>query len=248
MRNKLTDELALCGLNAVTAAARNSGQINRLFLREDRLPEFRGLCKELAARKRPYKICPDEELERIGKSRAHQGIVAMIFEPKIQAAAVEDLEKWGREGAIVLVPHDIGNDHNIGAIVRSAAYFGIHDIVLGGLRSGDKPLTTAAYRVAEGGMEHVVFRGVQNTAAFLAAARAHLTTIGAVTTADLCVGDVIPGRKAGCAVVLGNEETGLPPDVRAACAHLVRIPGAGLIDSLNVSAAAAIFLRELRRA
>jgi len=78
----LTDELAICGMNAALAAVEYHPQeINRLFLREDRLKSFTGICKQLAERKRPYKICEDEELERICKSVHHQGVVAMIKEP-----------------------------------------------------------------------------------------------------------------------------------------------------------------------
>jgi len=75
MRNKLTDELAVCGLNAVIAVAEHHPeQINRLFLREDRLASFTKICKNLAERKRPYKICEDDELERICKSTHHHGV------------------------------------------------------------------------------------------------------------------------------------------------------------------------------
>jgi len=82
MRNKLTDELAVCGINAVLAVGEyHPLTINRLFLREDRLNSFTGICKQLAERKRPYKLCEDEELERICKSVHHQGVVAMIEEP-----------------------------------------------------------------------------------------------------------------------------------------------------------------------
>ena len=61
MRNKLTDELAVCGVNAVLAVCEHHPMtVNRLFLREDRLKQLTGICKQLAERKRPYKICEDE--------------------------------------------------------------------------------------------------------------------------------------------------------------------------------------------
>jgi TrmH RNA methyltransferase len=49
----------------------------------------------------------------------------------------------------------------------------------------------------------------------------------------------------GVLVVMGNEETGLSPEVTAACDHLVRIPGTGDVESLNVAQAATLFLYEL---
>ena len=53
------------------------------------------------------------------------------------------------------------------------------------------------------------------------------------------------GKKPGIALVLGNEETGLPKNVKDNCKYLLRIPGTGNIDSLNVSQAAALFLHAI---
>jgi TrmH RNA methyltransferase len=131
MYNKLTDELAVCGFNAVRALGDvHPERINRLFLRQDRFPLFTGICKNLAERKRPYKICEDEELERICKTPHHQGIVAMIYEPAVEDAAPEDLDAWAAERKIGLLLCDVGNDHNLGAIVRSAAFFDASPIIL----------------------------------------------------------------------------------------------------------------------
>jgi len=249
MRNKLTDELAVCGLNAVIAAAEyHPEQINRLFLREERLKSFTGICKDLAERKRPYKICEDEELERICKSNHHQGLVAMIFLPAVEPLSREDLEEWSREGKTGMVLHSVGNDHNLGAVVRSAAFFDVKYIVISE-KDTEARLSTSAYRVAEGGMEHVIVRSVKNTAAFLRDASKTIITIGAETRARQRIGDLhrIIGekKKNGVAVVLGNEEAGLPPEVKDACSVLVRIPGTGLMDSLNVAQAATLFMQKI---
>ncbi|MDR2952649.1 MAG: RNA methyltransferase, partial [Treponema sp.] len=181
MRNKLTDELAICGMNAALAAAEfNPMAINRLFLRKDRLASFTGVCKELAQRKRPYKICEDEELERISKSVHHQGVVMMIKSPEILPLSGEDLDLWANEKKTGLVLHSVGNDHNLGAIARAAAFFDAAFIVLND-KDEEARLTTSAYRVAEGGMEHITIRSITNTAAFLKDASKRLLTIGADT-------------------------------------------------------------------
>jgi TrmH RNA methyltransferase len=249
MRNKLTDELAVCGLNAVSAIVENHPeQINRLFLREDRLKSFTKICKSLAERKRPYKLCEDEELEKICKTNHHQGVVAMIYLPDINPLSREDLEQWSREAGIGLVLHSVGNDHNLGAMVRSAAFFDARYIVISE-EDAEARISTSAYRVAEGGMEYVTVRSVRNTAAFLRDASRLLFTIGA----DIRARQRIDGlqhiigekKKTGVAVVLGNEETGLPDDVKDACSVLVRIPGTGRIESLNVAQAATLFMQRI---
>ena len=265
MRNRLTDELAICGLNAVIAAGEyNPEKINRLFLREDRLKQFTKICKNLAERKRPYKICEDEELETICKSSHHQGVVAMILLPVPEPLSREDLEEWSGEGKTGLVLHSVGNDHNLGAIARSAAFFDAGYIVISE-KDPEAVLTTSAYRIAEGGMEHVKIRTIRNTAAFLREASWQLITIGTDPRARRRIGDlqqivaekqkmtedlkaVRPNARAshpGFAVVLGNEETGLPGEVKDACYALLRIPGTGLMESLNVAQTATLFMHRI---
>jgi len=250
MHNRLTDELAICGLKAVLAIAEHhSENVNRLFVREDRFRLFTGLCKKLAERKRPYKVCGDEELERICKSVHHNGAVAMIVAPEIEPLTREDLDLWAAEGRTGLVLHEVGNDHNLGAIARAAAFFDARFIVVNE-QDGEARLSTSAYRVAEGGMEHVVVRKIGNTAAFVRDAAKKITVIGTDTRARRRIGDIPAiladsGRGRGVALVLGNEENGLPQNVKDGCSCLLRVPGTGNIESLNVSQAAALFLREI---
>ena len=256
MRNKLTDELAICGMNAALAAAEHHPlTINRLFLREDRLKSFTGVCKQLAERKRPYKLCEDEELERICKSVHHQGVVAMIEAPEVIPLNMEDLELWANEGKTGIVLHSVGNDHNLGAIARAAAFFDAAFIVLNE-KDEEARLTTSAYRIAEGGLEHITVRQISNTTAFLKDASKQLVTIGTDTRARKRISDLggiikmfktknKMKKRPGIALVLGNEELGLPQNVKDQCCDLLRIPGTGSIDSLNVSQAAAVFLHAI---
>jgi TrmH RNA methyltransferase len=253
MRNKLTDELAVCGQNAVIAVAEyHPEQINRLFLREDRLILFTKICKNLAERKRPYKLCDDEELEKICKTNHHQGVVAMIHLPVLEPLSREDLEEWSRKGSTGIVLHSVGNDHNLGAVIRSAAFFDAKYIVISETDT-EARLTTSSYRVAEGGMEHITVRSVRNTVAFLRDASRHLLTIGTDIRARQRIGDLPRiveeaqkgSARPGIAVVLGNEETGLPNEVKEACSVLLRIPGTGLMESLNLAQAATIFMQKV---
>jgi TrmH RNA methyltransferase len=250
----LVNELAVCGLNAAYCLAEvHPETINRLFLREEHLDKFAPLCKRLAERKRPYKICEDEELEKICKSPHHQGIVAMIVEPEVVPLSREDLALWAEQGRTGIVLHSVGNSLNLGAIVRSAAFFGAHFVVISELDE-DARLTTGTYRVAEGGMEYVTVRSVRRTEAFLREASKCLLTVGACHRARRRVRDIAGiidtasasnGKRPGVALVVGNEERGLPDDVKENCGALLRIPGTGNLESLNVAQAATLFLHEL---
>jgi TrmH RNA methyltransferase len=102
-------------------------------------------------------------------------------------------------------------------------------------------------------MEFVTVRKISNTSAFLKDAGKQLIVIGTDTRARRRIGDLagivkdsVEGfGRPGIALVLGNEETGLPPNVKDNCTCLLRVPGTGNIESLNVSQAATVFLREI---
>jgi TrmH RNA methyltransferase len=104
-------------------------------------------------------------------------------------------------------------------------------------------------------MEHVTVRKIGSTASFLKDAAKKIMVIGTDVRARSRIGDlagIVEGRQArfgggrpGIALVLGNEETGLPQSVKNNCSCLLRVPGTGIIESLNVSQAAALFLMEI---
>jgi len=254
MYNKLRKELAVCSLNAVRALVEaHPEKVERLFLRADRLKEFSKFCKRLAKEKHPYKLCEDEELEKICKSNHHQGVVAMIAEPYVQPLTRSDLEQWIEKRETGIILHSVGNDLNLGAIVRSAAIFDVHYVVISEL-DRDARLSTGAYRTAEGGMEFVTFRSVRRTEAFLQEASEKLLVIGGDHRARRRIKEIPQivseetekrGKRPPVAIVVGNEEEGLPQSVKENCGVLLRIPGTGNIESLNVAQAAGIFMYEL---
>jgi RNA methyltransferase, TrmH family len=242
----MTGELCVCGFNAVAAlCAVHPERVKRLFFSAERSPSFGAACKALAAAKRPYKIADDEELERLCKSVRHQGVVAMCEPPRVAEAGANDVARWLASGERVAVLEDVGNDHNLGAIVRSAAFFGIRTILLAGGEGAS--LSTAAYRVAEGGMEYVEFYSTKNPAS-LFIPRAAFALIGADSRGSVPLDDpaALPRGKAGWGIALGNEEKGLSSLMRSLCARSVRISGRDTVESLNVAQAAAVFFSRIR--
>jgi TrmH RNA methyltransferase len=174
----------------------------------------------------------------------------MIYPPEPEALQEADLEAWAAEGKTVLFLCDLRNDYNLGAIVRSAAFFDAPWVVL----SNPELISTGAYRLAEGGMEHVSFRSVKSGVSFLRKASRLMVSIGTDVRARLRIGDIPQlvrdappqGGKKGIVLVLGgDEETGLPPLIKSLCTLLVRIPGTGAVESLNISQAAALFLHTI---
>jgi len=244
MRPVQPTELTVCGLMAVKALfAREPGAIRRLYFDYATGRRIGIICRALAARKGVYRCVEPAELEKIAGTVHHGGIVAVTAAPAIGSPAPEDVRRWARAGDPLLALDRIGNAHNLGAIVRTAAFFGVPRLVIADHPQQALP-GTSAYRVAEGGMEHVRVFKVASLAEFLASIRESYLVIGtAVRGASPLV--TAPGGAAGgrpVALVLGNEEQGLASEVEAACERRVRIPGSGPVESLNVSAAAAILL------
>jgi len=248
MKNKQLRELAVCGFDAVrTLADKHPEKIQRLFFTQECARFFGPVCKTLSAAKRVYRLVESEtELEKLSQSVHHQGVVAMISAPAPLTLDLDTLRLWHKAKERVLVLDRVGNANNLGAIVRSAAFFGIGKIVISD-DDEQAQVTTSAYRVAQGGMEFVEIWCASSAAWLVQASAGHMIRIGADHRAknSLSALPALAGADSGVLVVMGNEETGLSPEVKTACDHLVRIPGTGDIESLNVAQAATLFLYEL---
>jgi len=238
-------ETTVGGLQAVQALFdRNPEAVKRLFFDRPTSPRTGGMTSRLAKAKKVYRLVEPAELEKIAGTKRHGGIVAVIEARSLPAPGPEEVRTWARQREPLLLLDRVGNAHNLGAIVRTAAFFGVRRIVL-----ADDPAQAlpgeAAYRVAEGGMEHVNLFLVQNLAGFCRELALLYEVVGtSLKGKDLRKGGLAtPGRPV--ALVLGNEEHGLAAEVAAACSRLVKIPGTDTVESLNVSVAAAVLIWEL---
>lgn len=240
----LANELTLCGLPAVQARfAKDPGSIKRLFFDEATSRKLGPMCKALAAAKKVYRRVLPAELEKIAGTMHHGGVVCVVAAAAIGAPSAKDLAAWASAKTPLVVLDRIGNPHNLGAIARSAAFFGIENIVIPAHPSAAVP-GEAAYRVSEGGLEHIKVWRVSSLPVFLSvlAGRGY-EVLGAAARGGAPLARH-PAAKP-VALVLGNEEHGLAPDVAKACTGLVTLAGSGKVESLNVSVAAAVLLHAL---
>lgn len=239
-------ELNVCGWQAVsTLFARHPGDVLRLFFDPPTGKRTGAMCSQLAAAKKIYRQVPAAELEKIAGTVHHGGIVAVIAGRPLRRVTREVLDSWGREKAQLLLLDRISNANNLGALVRTAAYFGVRSVVIPDAPGQALP-GEAAYRVAEGGMEFVDFYRVPSLPEFCVELRRSHYLIGtSLRGTQLSPREV---RERGLprppAIVLGNEEKGIAPGVASVCDRLVKIPGADTVESLNVSAAAAVLCWE----
>ena len=216
----------------------------RLFTRDLRSPELKPHLERLARARKPFREVSDEELERIAKSPQHQGIVVVATAPRELSVKEWLGNSKPKERVLTLYLDGVGNPHNLGAILRSAAHFGVSAII------GDETMpliSPAAARIAEGAAEIVPLvrlLRVREDLASLRSAGFRLVATNARPGLRPYHALQFPKR---CILVLGSEERGLSPELRRLADHEVVIPGTGAVESLNVSVAAAVLLAEFAR-
>ncbi len=237
--------MRVAGLPAVLALhATAPERIEKLFYEPVHKGALGDLCVTLALARRPYKIVAGPELEKIAGTAMHGGVVALAqprallrFDP---AAAII----WAADREMILVLDGVGNPHNLGAIARTAAFLGVRRLVLSG-HTGQALPSDASHRVAKGGLERMEIYRADALPNALMALRKHYLVVG--TALQQAQGlDALKRDARPVALVLGNEEDGLPRATLAACEAVVTIPGSGLVQSLNVAATAAILMHGLR--
>lgn len=257
MKNDIRNELAVCGFEAVKALVKcNPQKITRFYYTRDRMMDFKDLFKSLAERRVPYNNIPEGELEKLSGTPHHQGVVAMIRNEEIPHLNTDITNEWlhNKESAILL--DRVGNANNLGAIVRSAAFFGFKNIVIP-RDEAQSSVTTSSYRVAQGGMEYVNIYSIQSIEKLLVSMQGKMLRFGTDVrgrTPIEKIPELCNEKKKPALIVLGNEEHGISGLVRRNCDELVTIPftsglGEGKaqpIESLNVAQAAAIVLYECR--
>ncbi|MEE3284683.1 MAG: RNA methyltransferase [Planctomycetota bacterium] len=150
----------------------------------------------------------------------------------------------GDEHGVWLALDRLQDPHNIGAIFRTAAFYGVRGVLLTTNQSA--PLSQTAYDVASGGLEHVRFTRVGNLARALRQARdAGLWVMGTSERGEDNLSDTTLDRD--WLVVIGSEERGLRRLTLEHCDVVCQMSSQGEITSLNASVAAAVALTVLNR-
>jgi len=186
------------------------------------------------------------ELDRMTHGALHQGIALQV--PPYAYAHPDDLlvhaHHSGRPALIVALD-GVTDPRNLGAIVRSAAAFGAHGVVVPQRRSVG--MTASAWRTSAGAAARVpVARAVNLGRALASYQNAGLTTVGLDASGEHDIDDIDVGGQP-LVLVLGGEGSGLTRLVRAGCDYVARIPITSDTESLNVSVAAGIALAGIAR-
>ncbi len=239
-------EMRLYGINACLAAfARRPQQLRKVYLLESRIAEFKPVLSWCAGHKLGYRVVENSDLDKLTGSRHHEGICFEMLRPP--ALSLDDLLATLPKApapSLLIWLDGVGNPHNLGALLRSAAHFGVAGVIVPASSTLD--LSGAAARVAEGGAEIVPLVRVEDEIAALSSLR----TGGYRITATLPRGgeDLYATRlEPRKVLVFGAEGEGMSKTLVDAADHKVSIPGSGSVDSLNISVSAAVVLGEYWR-
>lgn len=229
---------------ALKAGRRRFDQVLVSQERKDaRIDGLVAFCREAGV---PVRQESREQLTQMAQTAAHQGVVALVRGQ--ESLSLEDMfePEPANAGAarLVLALDGVEDPQNLGALLRVADGAGVDGVILTERRSA--PLSPVAVKASAGASEHLrIARVVNLVRALEELKRRNLWIIGLDErgTADYDEFDFT----GDCVLVLGREGAGLHDLVRKTCDHLLRIPMAGGVSSLNVSAAGAVVLYEAFR-
>lgn len=218
--------------------------IKRIFVTPEREDAFNHVL-EWADRKRvPFKIAEYEEIARVAATEHHEGVMIearplKLMSPGDVLKKVADLQR-----GVILVMEGVENPHNVGAILRTACFFGVNGVLLHS--QSVTSLSGAACRIAEGAAEHLPIAFMKDGSSILGLLKSRGWSLVATTPHE--ARSMYSVKWANKVVLMfGSEGAGLSQGALDSADVRVVIPRIGPLESLNVSAAVASVLTEARR-
>ena len=234
------------GMRPVIEAINSGKQIEKVMLRQGLEGElFRELQSLIKQKDIQVQWVPVEKLNHVTKNMLHQGVVAWIANIEyadLESVLSEVIERG--ETPLVLLLDGVTDVRNFGAIARSAECAGVHAIVIPA--KGGAPLNADAMKTSAGALNIIPVCRVPNLkSAIYVLKAANITIVGASEKADKNYYE--SDLKQAVAIIMGSEDAGITRSNLELCDELIKVPLKGTIESLNVSAAAAILLFESLR-
>ncbi|KAL6984730.1 hypothetical protein U1Q18_018112 [Sarracenia purpurea var. burkii] len=170
------------------------------------------------------------DLNMVVDNRPHQGLV--LDASPLEMVGIKELDPIsleGENGPLWVALDEVKDPQNLGAIIRSAYFFGASGVVLCAKNSA--PLSGVVSKASAGSLELMELRSCKNMMQFLVSSAENGWRVlgGSVSSRAIAVNLIQPGLPT--ILVLGSEGTGLRPLVERSCTQLVRIPGNFPVDT-----------------
>ncbi|MCA9042181.1 MAG: 23S rRNA (guanosine(2251)-2'-O)-methyltransferase RlmB [Planctomycetaceae bacterium] len=231
----------LWGRHLVTETVTSGRWIPRKLILSEDLGQNDLTQLKLALEKNPIPVekAPPARLKALCRSGDHQGFLAQM--PEFEYESFEDFLKNLEpiNSAPLLILDRIQDPHNFGAMLRSAEVLGACGVIIG--QKQQVGVTTAVARASAGAVNHLSIVRVDNLLGSIhqLSERGFQITGTSLTDSVEMVPDIF---KPPVGILIGNEATGVAPELLDACHERVRIPQSGRLDSLNAAVATGIML------
>jgi 23S rRNA (guanosine2251-2'-O)-methyltransferase len=243
----LSQNEIIYGLHAVQALLKSAPQrVQELYILQGRQDQrLQKVLNAAQSNDLRYRTVPRNKLDELCDGENHQGVVAVCAPGEIYDEVFLFNTLQNLEGpAFLLILDSVTDPHNLGACLRSAEAAGVHAVIAPKDKAAG--LSSVARKVACGAAEVLPFVPVTNLARTMKKLQdAGVWLIGAAGEAERTVYQTDLTGSIG--LVMGAEGEGLRRLTRETCDHLVNIPMAGSVSSLNVSVAAGVCLFEAVR-
>ncbi|MBV6697095.1 23S rRNA (guanosine(2251)-2'-O)-methyltransferase RlmB [Kitasatospora aureofaciens] len=236
------------GRNSVVEALQGDVPANALYVMQfiDTDDRVRDAFQAANDRGIPLMEAPRAQLDQMTGGLNHQGLVLQV--PPYEYAHPEDLlvdASDAGQDALIIALDGVTDSRNLGAVVRSAAAFGAHGVVIPERRAAG--MTAGAWKTSSGAAARLpVARATNLTRTLEAYQKAGLMVVGLAADGEAELGD-LDLLTGPVVIVAGSEGKGLSRLVSETCDMRVRIPMSGLTESLNAGVAAGIVLYEAAR-
>lgn len=235
----------ICGRNPVLEAVRSGREIDRLLVAHGVSGgSVTAIIAKCRAKGILIKEVSPQKLDYYCGGANHQGVAVMFAAQEY--ATVEDIfasAEERNEKPFIIICDEIEDPHNLGAIVRTAEACGVHGIIIPKRRSASLNATVA--KAASGALEYMPVARVTNIASTIdELKRRGVWVFGAdMDGEDYTETDFdVP-----CAIVIGNEGSGIGALTAKKCDKIISLPMCGKINSLNASVAAGVLMYEVVR-
>lgn len=235
----------LYGLHAVREALKAGARpLQRVIvIRTDK--QFADLVQLARAANVPVHIQPLNSFDRLVPGGKHQGVIAFAAAKAYASEeAILNRASARHEAPLLVILDGVEDPHNLGAVLRSAEGAGAHGVFIPERRAVG--LTSIVAKASAGAIDHIPVARVTNTSRLLESLKeAGVWIYGVEPSATKLITEVDLTGSVG--LVFGGEGKGIRPGVLQHCDDRIRIPMKGNVQSLNVSASAAVTLFEAVR-
>lgn len=234
----------IVGRNPVLEALRSGREVDRLLVQEGAEGSIGKILSLAKERKVPVSFAKKTLLDQKARGSSHQGVIAYVS--AYRYASLDEVFRLAEsrgEAPFLILLDEVEDPHNLGAIMRTAECAGAHGVVITKRRASG--LTETVAKASAGAVEYVPCVRVNNMARTIEELQQRGVWVYACDMDGTSYYE--QDMKGPCALVIGNEGSGISRLVREKCDFIVSIPMVGRISSLNASNAAAILMYEIRK-